>query len=87
MSYHGTSAYLNPVSFHYLKIFDFPSQLGAELDRSEACKVLLNEGAPASVWDDSGMSCMSLMILKMPPVVWNCLYLITNFSVRYNIPS
>ena len=74
MSYHiPIIQTLNPVSSHFLKTFDFPSQLGAELDRSEACKVLLNEGAPASVWDDSGMSCMSLMILKMPPVVCFCI--------------
>lgn len=62
--------YLPVMSFSFCLWLDaFPLQLGAELDRSEACRILLNEGAPAGVWDDSGMSCMSLMILKMPPVV------------------
>eukprot|EP00794_Sanderia_malayensis_P005153 gene5153-5803_t len=50
-----------------------PLQVAAELDRSETCKILLKEGAPAGVCDDSGMSAMALMIMKMPPVALTAL--------------
>ena len=44
-------------------------QLAAELDRSKAAELLLEEGAPAGVYDDSKLAALVLMIEKMPNVV------------------
>ncbi|KAJ1194008.1 hypothetical protein NDU88_003303 [Pleurodeles waltl] len=45
-----------------------PLQLSAELDRSESARLLLNVQADASVYDSSGLSCLTLLIVNMPPV-------------------
>ena len=37
-------------------------------DRSETAKFLIEQGSPAGVGDDCGVSAMTLMISKMPPV-------------------
>ena len=36
--------------------------------RSEACRYLLDNGAPAGIYDDCGNSALSLMVEKMPDV-------------------
>lgn len=38
------------------------------LGRSEACRFLLEQGAPVGVYDDSGTCALTLMIKKMPDV-------------------
>ena len=45
------------------------SQVAAEYNRANAARVLIEEGAPAGVMDDSGMSALVLLIKKMPSVV------------------
>ncbi|KAM9308458.1 uncharacterized protein PAF06_012666 [Gastrophryne carolinensis] len=45
-----------------------PLHLAAELDRSEAARLLLNLKSDASVQDDTGQSCLTMMVLNMPPV-------------------
>uniref|UniRef100_H3AJH8 Ion transport domain-containing protein n=1 Tax=Latimeria chalumnae TaxID=7897 RepID=H3AJH8_LATCH len=47
-----------------------PLQLAAELDRSEAARLLLELGADAGVQDHSGQSCLTPMIVNMPPVAY-----------------
>ncbi|KAM4704918.1 uncharacterized protein WCC33_009732 [Rhinophrynus dorsalis] len=47
-----------------------PLQLAAELDRSEAARLLLNLKCDASVQDDTGLSCLTLMVVNMPPVAF-----------------
>ncbi|MEE6463151.1 hypothetical protein FKM82_005801, partial [Ascaphus truei] len=47
-----------------------PLQLAAELDRSEAARTLLNLKYDASVQDDTGLSCLTLMVVNMPPVAF-----------------
>ncbi|KAM4027278.1 uncharacterized protein ACNLHF_023083 isoform 4-T6 [Anomaloglossus baeobatrachus] len=42
--------------------------LAAELDRSEAARLLLNLKCDASVQDDTGLSCLTMMVVNMPPV-------------------
>ncbi|XP_069813214.1 transient receptor potential channel pyrexia-like isoform X2 [Dendropsophus ebraccatus] len=42
--------------------------LAAELDRSEAARLLLNLKCDASVQDDTGVSCLTVMVMNMPPV-------------------
>ena len=38
------------------------------LGREEACRVLMANGAPAGVYDDTGTTCLTHMIEKMPDV-------------------
>ncbi|XP_040210884.1 transient receptor potential cation channel subfamily V member 6-like [Rana temporaria] len=45
-----------------------PLHLAAGLDRSEAARLLLNLKCDASVQDDTGLSCLTMMVLNMPPV-------------------
>ncbi|XP_069478241.1 transient receptor potential channel pyrexia-like [Ambystoma mexicanum] len=45
-----------------------PLQLAAELDRSESARLLLNVKADASVHDHTGLSCLTLLVVNMPPV-------------------
>ncbi|XP_053322428.1 transient receptor potential cation channel subfamily A member 1-like [Spea bombifrons] len=45
-----------------------PLHLASELDRSEAARVLLNMKCDASVQDDTGLSCLTQMVVNMPPV-------------------
>ncbi|KAM3929341.1 uncharacterized protein RB166_007111 isoform 2-T3 [Leptodactylus fuscus] len=45
-----------------------PLHLAAELDRSEAARLLLNLKCDASVQDDTGLSCLTMMVVNMPPV-------------------
>lgn len=40
----------------------------AFLGREEACRVLMENGAPAGVYDDTGTTCLTHMIEKMPDV-------------------
>jgi len=45
-----------------------PLHLAAETGREAACRVLMSHGAPAGVYDDTGTSCLTQMIEKMPDV-------------------
>ncbi|XP_078542266.1 uncharacterized protein LOC144827992 [Lissotriton helveticus] len=45
-----------------------PLQLSAELDRSESARLLLSVNSDASVYDSSGLSCLTLLVSNMPPV-------------------
>eukprot|EP00079_Xenopus_tropicalis_P019808 XP_012809940.1 PREDICTED: transient receptor potential channel pyrexia-like isoform X1 [Xenopus tropicalis] len=45
-----------------------PLQLAAELDRSEAARLLINLKSDAGVQDNTGQSCMTLLVMNMPPV-------------------
>lgn len=45
-----------------------PLHVAALLDRSETARILLDLDAPAGVTDDKGMSAVTWMITKMPPV-------------------
>ncbi|XP_065663244.1 uncharacterized protein LOC100201352 isoform X4 [Hydra vulgaris] len=45
-----------------------PLYLAAETCCEEASRILLEHGAPAGVYDDSGMSCLSHLVAKMPNV-------------------
>ncbi|XP_053571917.1 transient receptor potential cation channel subfamily V member 6 [Bombina bombina] len=47
-----------------------PLHLAAELDRSEAARLLLHLKCDASVQDDTGLSCLTLMVLNMPPIAF-----------------
>ncbi|KAM4688899.1 uncharacterized protein O3C94_006999 [Discoglossus pictus] len=47
-----------------------PLHLAAELDRSEAARLLLNLKCDASVQDDTGQSCLTQMVVNMPPVAF-----------------
>ncbi|KAM8966809.1 uncharacterized protein RCH25_025436 [Pelodytes ibericus] len=47
-----------------------PLHLAAELDRSEAARLLLNLKCDAAVQDDTGLSCLTLMVVNMPPVAF-----------------
>ncbi|KAM5158169.1 uncharacterized protein ACMZJ9_009416 [Mantella aurantiaca] len=47
-----------------------PLHLAAGLDRSEAARLLLNLKCDASVQDDTGLSCLTMMVLNMPPVAF-----------------
>lgn len=38
------------------------------LDRSETAKILVKQGIPAEVSDENGVTALSLMVSKMPPV-------------------
>lgn len=53
----------------FFKLFGFSLQLAAELDRSSTAQILVEEGAPAGVYDVSLMGAIVLMIQKMPNVV------------------
>eukprot|EP00111_Clytia_hemisphaerica_P008770 TCONS_00025648-protein len=45
-----------------------PLFVAAETARAEAARFLIEQGAPAGVYDSSGTSCLALMIEKMPHV-------------------
>ncbi|XP_068094119.1 transient receptor potential channel pyrexia-like isoform X4 [Hyperolius riggenbachi] len=45
-----------------------PLHLAAGLDRSEAARLLLHLKCDASVQDDTGLSCLTMMVLNMAPV-------------------
>ncbi|XP_028415191.1 transient receptor potential cation channel subfamily V member 5-like [Dendronephthya gigantea] len=45
-----------------------PLHVAAELDRSETAKLLISLDVPAGVCDENGVTAMSLMVAKMPPV-------------------
>nr|DBA23991.1 TPA: hypothetical protein GDO54_011701 [Pyxicephalus adspersus] len=47
-----------------------PLHLAAGLDRSEAARLLLNLRCDASVQDDTGLSCLTMMVYNMPPVAF-----------------
>ncbi|XP_063777394.1 transient receptor potential channel pyrexia-like isoform X2 [Pseudophryne corroboree] len=47
-----------------------PLHLAAELDRSVAARLLLNLKCDASVQDDTGLSCLTMMVMNMPPVAF-----------------
>ncbi|OCT75011.1 transient receptor potential cation channel subfamily A member 1 isoform X1 [Xenopus laevis] len=47
-----------------------PLQLAAELDRSEAARLLINLKSDAGVQDNTGQSCMTLLVMNMPPVAF-----------------
>jgi len=47
----------------------FSIQLAAELDRSTTVELLIEEGAPAGVYDDNNLAALVVMIEKMPSVV------------------
>jgi len=47
----------------------FSIQLAAELDRSTTAELLIEEGAPAGVYDDNNLAALVVMIEKMPSVV------------------
>lgn len=45
-----------------------PLQIAAETGREESCRILLQYGAPAGVYDDTGMPCLTHLIEKLPDV-------------------
>lgn len=45
-----------------------PLFVAAETGRAEACRFLLEQGAPCGVYDDCGTSALTLMVEKMPDV-------------------
>ncbi|XP_040289767.1 transient receptor potential cation channel subfamily A member 1-like [Bufo bufo] len=47
--------------------------LASELDRSEAARLMLNLKCDASVQDDTGLSCLTMMVVNMPPVATQAL--------------
>lgn len=50
-----------------------PLHVAAELDRSETAKCLLRHGVSAGVSDENGVTVLSLMVSKMPPVAKDAL--------------
>ena len=50
----------------YILIFSTYAYTG----RIEAAKYLLSKNAPSAVYDDQGVSCLSIMVQKMPGVAF-----------------
>ena len=64
--------FLRSFYFHILQILKF-NLVVLIADRSETAKYLVKVGANVAVYDSSGLSALSLMIEKMPPVAQKAL--------------